>query len=171
MVSRNSELSTEDQQTVIHAVAMGAVKYADLSKNRTTDYIFDWDNMLAFEGNTSPYLQYAYTRIQSIFRRAGADADMGPVQLTEAAEEALAQKLVLFNDAVQNVAAKGMPHLLCTYLYELSGLFMSFYEACPINKEGVEPAAKASRLTLCAATARVIKQGLALLGIQVLERM
>ena len=93
------------------------------------------------------------------------------MQLTEAAEEALAQKLVLFNDAVQNVAAKGMPHLLCTYLYELSGLFMSFYEACPINKEGVEPAAKASRLTLCAATARVIKQGLALLGIQVLERM
>ena len=171
MVSRNSELSAEEQETVIHAVAMGAVKYADLSKNRTTDYIFDWDNMLAFEGNTSPYLQYAYTRIQSIFRRAGADADLGPVQLTEAAEEALAQKLVLFNDAVQNVAAKGMPHLLCTYLYELSGLFMSFYEACPINKEGVEPAAKASRLTLCAATARVIKQGLALLGIQVLERM
>ena len=171
MASRNSELSAEEQETVIHAVAMGAVKYADLSKNRTTDYIFDWDNMLAFEGNTSPYLQYAYTRIQSIFRRAGADADLGPVQLTEAAEEALAQKLVLFNDAVQNVAAKGMPHLLCTYLYELSGLFMSFYEACPINKEGVEPAAKASRLTLCAATARVIKQGLALLGIQVLERM
>ena len=171
MASRNSELSAAEQETVIHAVAMGAVKYADLSKNRTTDYIFDWDNMLAFEGNTSPYLQYAYTRIQSIFRRAGADADMGPVQLTDAAEEALAQKLVQFNDAVQNVAAKGMPHLLCTYLYELSGLFMSFYEACPINKEGVEPAAKASRLTLCAATARVIKQGLALLGIQVLERM
>src|SRR5574344_1564495 len=168
---RNSDLTAEEKNKVIHTIAMGAVKYADLSKNRTTDYIFDWDNMLAFEGNTSPYLQYAYTRIQSIFRRAGADADLGPVQLTEAAEEALAQKLVLFNDAVQNVAAKGMPHLLCTYLYELSGLFMSFYEACPINKEGVEPAAKASRLTLCAATARVIKQGLALLGIQVLERM
>ncbi len=171
MASRNSELSAAEQETVIHAVAMGAVKYADLSKNRTTDYIFDWDNMLAFEGNTSPYLQYAYTRIQSIFRRAGADADLGPVQLTEAAEEALAQKLVQFNDAVQSVAAKGMPHLLCTYLYELSGLFMGFYEACPINKEGVEPAQKASRLTLCAATANVIKQGLSLLGIQVLERM
>ena len=171
MASRDSDLSAEEQADVVHAVAMAAVKYADLSKNRTTDYIFDWDNMLAFEGNTAPYLQYAYTRIQSIFRRAGADAISGPVQLNEAAEEALAQKLMQFNDAIQNVAAKGMPHLLCTYLYELSGLFMSFYEACPINKEGVEAAQKASRLTLCAATARVIQQGLALLGIQVLERM
>ena len=171
MASRDSDLSAEEQAGVVHAVAMGAVKYADLSKNRTTDYIFDWDNMLAFEGNTAPYLQYAYTRIQSIFRRAGDDATPGPVQLNDAAEEALAQKLVQFNDAIQNVAAKGMPHLLCTYLYELSGLFMSFYEACPINKEGVEPVIKASRLSLCAATSRVIKQGLALLGIQVLERM
>ena len=171
MASRNSELSADEQAEVVHAVAMGAIKYADLSKNRTTDYIFDWDNMLAFEGNTAPYLQYAYTRIQSIFRRAGDEAQPGAVVLDAPAEEALAQKLMQFNDAVQNVAAKGMPHLMCTYLYELSGLFMSFYEACPINKEGVEPAAKASRLTLCAATARVIKQGLALLGIQVLERM
>ena len=171
MASRDSDLSAEEQAGVVHAVAMGAVKYADLSKNRTTDYIFDWDNMLAFEGNTAPYLQYAYTRIQSIFRRAGDDATPGPVQLNDAAEEALAQKLVQFNDAIQNVAAKGMPHLLCTYLYELSGLFMSFYQACPINKEGVEPVIKASRLSLCAATSRVIKQGLALLGIQVLERM
>ena len=171
MASRDSDLSAEEQAGVVHAVAMAAVKYADLSKNRTTDYIFDWDNMLAFEGNTAPYLQYAYTRIQSIFRRAGADAISGPVQLNEAAEEALAQKLMQFNDAIQNVAAKGMPHLLCTYLYELSGLFMSFYEACPINKDGVEASQKASRLTLCAATSRVIQQGLALLGIQVLERM
>ncbi|MGL4206204.1 MAG: arginine--tRNA ligase [Aeromonadaceae bacterium] len=171
MASRDSDLSEAEIAEVVHAVAMGAVKYADLSKNRTTDYIFDWDNMLAFEGNTAPYLQYAYTRIQSIFRRAGSDAQPGQVQLVDAAEEALAQKLVRFNDAVENVANKGMPHLMCTYLYELSGLFMSFYEACPINKEGVDPALKASRLTLCAATSRVIKQGLALLGIQVLERM
>ena len=171
MASRGSDLSADEQAEVVHAVAMGAVKYADLSKNRTTDYIFDWDNMLAFEGNTAPYLQYAYTRIQSIFRRAGDDAAIGPVQLQETADEALAQKLMQFNDAVQNVAAKGMPHLLCTYLYELSGLFMSFYEACPINKDGVEPAQKASRLALCAATARVLRQGLDLLGIKVLERM
>ena len=171
MASRNSELSAEEQETVIHAVAMGAVKYADLSKNRTTDYIFDWDNMLAFEGNTAPYLQYAYTRIQSIFRRAGDEAQPGAVVLDAPAEEALAQKLMQFNDAVQNVAAKGMPHLMCTYLYELSGLFMSFYEACPINKDGVSAELKASRLTLCDATAKVLRQGLDLLGIRVLERM
>ena len=170
MASRDSDLSEAEKAEVIHAVAMGAVKYADLSKNRTTDYIFDWDNMLAFEGNTAPYLQYAYTRIQSIFRRAG-EATPGAVQLTEAAEEALAQKLVRFNDAVEGVASKGMPHMLCSYLYELSGLFMSFYEACPIHKEGVDPAIRSSRLTLCAATAKVIRQGLSLLGIQVLERM
>ena len=171
MASRNSELSADEQAEVVHAVAMGAIKYADLSKNRTTDYIFDWDNMLAFEGNTAPYLQYAYTRIQSIFRRAGDEAQPGAVVLDAPAEEALAQKLMQFNDAVQNVAAKGMPHLMCTYLYELSGLFMSFYEACPINKEGVSTELKASRLTLCDATAKVLRQGLDLLGIRVLERM
>ena len=171
MASRNSELSADEQAEVVHAVAMGAIKYADLSKNRTTDYIFDWDNMLAFEGNTAPYLQYAYTRIQSIFRRAGDEAQPGAVVLDAPAEEALAQKLMQFNDAVQNVAAKGMPHLMCTYLYELSGLFMSFYEACPINKDGVSAELKASRLTLCDATAKVLRQGLDLLGIRVLERM
>lgn len=171
VAEKNPNMPADELEALAKSVGIGAVKYADLSKSRTTDYIFDWDNMLAFEGNTAPYLQYAYTRIQSIFRRAGDDATPGPVQLNDAAEEALAQKLVQFNDAIQNVAAKGMPHLLCTYLYELSGLFMSFYEACPINKEGVEPVIKASRLSLCAATSRVIKQGLALLGIQVLERM
>ena len=171
MASRNSELSADEQAEVVHAVAMGAIKYADLSKNRTTDYIFDWDNMLAFEGNTAPYLQYAYTRIQSIFRRAGDEAQPGAVVLDAPAEEALAQKLMQFNDAVQNVSAKGMPHLMCTYLYELSGLFMSFYEACPINKDGVSGELKASRLTLCDATAKVLRQGLDLLGIRVLERM
>jgi len=170
MAQRDSDLSEAERAEVVHAVAIGAVKYADLSKNRTTDYIFDWDNMLAFEGNTAPYLQYAYTRIQSIFRRAGELA-CGPVTLEEAAEEALANKLLKFNETVQGVAAKGMPHLMCLYLYELSGLFMSFYEACPINKDGVSDELKASRLTLCQATARVLQQGLALLGIKVLERM
>ncbi|GAA4504045.1 arginine--tRNA ligase [Pseudaeromonas paramecii] len=170
MAQRDSDLSDAEQAEVVHAVAIGAVKYADLSKNRTTDYIFDWDNMLAFEGNTAPYLQYAYTRIQSIFRRTGELA-CGPVTLEEAAEEALANKLLKFNETVQSVAAKGMPHLMCLYLYELSGLFMSFYEACPINKDGVSSQLKASRLTLCQATAKVLQQGLALLGIKVLERM
>jgi arginyl-tRNA synthetase len=148
--SRNSDLSAEEKAQVVHAIAMGAVKYADLSKNRTTDYIFDWDLMLSFEGNTAPYLQYAYTRIQSIFRKAGVDADTlsGKVVLSEDAEETLAQKLIQFSDAVNGVADKGMPHLLCTYLYELSGNFMTFYEACPINKDGVDEATRQSRLLL-----------------------
>lgn len=171
--SRNSDLSAEEKAQVVHAIAMGAVKYADLSKNRTTDYIFDWDLMLSFEGNTAPYLQYAYTRIQSIFRKAGVDADtlIGKVVLSEDAEETLAQKLIQFSDAVNGVADKGMPHLLCTYLYELSGNFMTFYEACPINKDGVDEATRQSRLLLCAATAKVLKLGLGVLGIHTLERM
>ncbi len=171
--SRNSDLSAEEKAQVVHAIAMGAVKYADLSKNRTTDYIFDWDLMLSFEGNTAPYLQYAYTRIQSIFRKAGVDADTlsGKVVLSEDAEETLAQKLIQFSDAVNGVADKGMPHLLCTYLYELSGNFMTFYEACPINKDGVDEATRQSRLLLCAATAKVLKLGLGVLGIHTLERM
>ena len=168
---KSGDLPEDEKAKVVHAVAMGAVKYADLSKNRTTDYIFDWDNMLTFEGNTAPYLQYAYTRIQSIFRRLGDDAKTGPVQITAPAEETLAQKLLQFNDVVHNVAQKGMPHLLCTYLYELSGCFMSFYEACPINKEGVTAAEKTSRLTLCQATAKTLNLGLSLLGIETLERM
>lgn len=171
--SRNSDLSAEEKANVVNAIAMGAVKYADLSKNRTTDYIFDWDMMLSFEGNTAPYLQYAYTRIQSIFRKANIDAETlgGNVTLNEEAEEVLAQKLIQFSDAVNGVADKGMPHLLCTYLYELSGNFMTFYEACPINKDGVDEATRQSRLLLCAATAKVLKLGLGVLGIHTLERM
>lgn len=170
---KNTDLSAEEKAQVASRVAMAAVKYADLSKSRTTDYIFDWDNMLSFEGNTAPYLQYAYTRVQSIFRKAGVSADAltGNVIIDAPAEEALAQKLVQFNDTVRSVADKGMPHLLCLYLYELSGAFMSFYEACPINKEGVPAEARASRLRLCAATAKVLQQGLSLLGIDTLERM
>jgi len=173
IAQKNPDLTESETRQVVRSVAIGAVKYADLSKNRTTDYIFDWDNMLAFEGNTAPYLQYAYTRIQSIFRKAGADASQlqGEVRLTTDAEEALAQKLSEFNDVIQGVAAKGMPHLLCSYLFELAGKFMSFYEACPINKEGVSNADKQSRLLLCAATANNLRIGLALLGIDTLERM
>lgn len=168
---KSADLPADEKQKIIHAVAMGAVKYADLSKNRTTDYIFDWDNMLTFEGNTAPYLQYAYTRIQSIFRKVDGSVQPGPVSIAEPAEENLAQKLLQFNDVVYSVAQKGMPHLLCTYLYELAGLFMSFYEHCPVNKDGVTDDLKASRLTLCQATANTLKQGLALLGIETLERM
>ncbi|GAA3544178.1 arginine--tRNA ligase [Zobellella aerophila] len=170
---KQTELTPEEKAQVVNRVAMGSVKYADLSKNRTTDYIFDWDNMLSFEGNTAPYLQYAYTRIRSIFRKAGVDAEQlnGQVQIGAPAEEALAQKLVQFNDTVKSVADKGMPHLLCLYLFELSGAFMSFYEACPINKDGVGEQERASRLLLCAASAKVLERGLTLLGIETMERM
>ncbi len=170
---KNPDLQGEALDTIATTVAMASVKYSDLSKNRTTDYVFDWDNMLTFEGNTAPYMLYAYSRIQSIFRRAGVDATElnGAVVLEHEKEEALAQKLVQFNDAVQGVANKGMPHLMCTYLYELAGAFMSFYEACPINKDDVPADAKASRLRLCAATANTLKVGLSLLGINTLDRM
>ena len=148
---------------------MGAVKYADLSKNRTTDYIFDWDNMLTFEGNTAPYLQYAYSRIQSIFKKT--DLPEGTIKIEHEAEEQLAQKLLKFNEVVNLAAEKAMPHLLCTYLYELSTLFMRFYEACPINKNEIDKEVRMSRLSLCKTTQNIIKQGLSLLGINVLDRM
>ncbi len=102
IAQKSADLPADEKAKVVHAVAMGAVKYADLSKNRTTDYVFDWDNMLTFEGNTAPYLQYAYTRIQSIFRRIGDEAQPGAVQITVPAEETLANKLLQFNDVVQN---------------------------------------------------------------------
>ena len=174
LAKRDTDFSEEEKHDIARRVAMGAVKYADLSKSRTTDYIFDWDNMLSFEGNTAPYLQYAYTRVQSIFRRSGilSDANLqGQVVLSAPAEEALAQKLVQFNDTIKSVADKGLPHLMCLYLYELSGAFMSFYEACPINKDGVTLEERESRLRLCAATAKVLNLGLSLLGIDTLERM
>ncbi|MGO1246662.1 MAG: arginine--tRNA ligase [Oceanisphaera sp.] len=174
LAKRDTDFNESEKAEIARRVAMGAVKYADLSKSRTTDYIFDWDNMLSFEGNTAPYLQYAYTRIQSIFRKSGilTDANLqGQVIITVAAEEALANKLLQFNDAIKSVADKGLPHLMCLYLYELSGAFMTFYEACPINKEGVTIEERNSRLRLCAATAKVLDQGLSLLGIDTMERM
>ena len=167
---RNSALSDEEKKKVIHNIAMGAVKYADLSKNRTTDYIFDWDQMLSFEGNTAPYLQYAYSRIRAIFRKAG-DVSIGNITLNCEAEEDLANKLLAFNEAITSVGDKALPNLLCNYLFELSNLFMHFYEACPILKDGVDENTKMSRLALCDLTAKVLKQGLGLLGINVMEQM
>ncbi|MBR1925217.1 MAG: arginine--tRNA ligase [Ruminobacter sp.] len=168
--SRNNDLPDEMKPEVIKTIAMGAVKYADLSKNRTTDYIFDWDNMLTFEGNTAPYLQYAYSRICSIFRKA-ADCSIGKVQITTDEEESLGQHLIKFNESVNAAANKIAPHIICSYIYDLAGLFMRFYEACPINKSDVPAEIKSSRLALCKATADIIKTGLNLLGINVLERM
>lgn len=167
---RNSTLSDEEKKQVIHNIAIGAVKYADLCKNRTTDYVFDWDQMLSFEGNTAPYLQYAYSRIRAIFRKA-KDPSLGDIKITCDAEEDLANKLLAFAEAVQSVGDKTLPNLLCNYIFELSNLFMHFYEACPILKDDVPEDVRKSRLALCDLTAKVLKQGLSLLGINVMEQM
>nr|WP_202599464.1 MULTISPECIES: arginine--tRNA ligase [unclassified Vibrio] len=170
--SKNPDLDAEEKNNIATTVAMAAVKYADLSKHRTTDYIFDWDHMLAFEGNTAPYMQYAYTRVASIFAKAGIAMDdlQGDITISEEKEKALIAKLLQFEEAVQSVAREGQPHIMCSYLFELAGQFSSFYEACPILSAEDE-SVKQSRLKLAALTAKTIKQGLALLGINTLDRM
>ncbi|GLS26354.1 arginine--tRNA ligase [Marinibactrum halimedae] len=171
--ARETDLSDQDIKEIAQKVGVGAVKYADLSKTRTNDYIFNWDSMLSFEGNTAPYLQYAYTRVRSIFRKANVDPSTlkSSITLEAPQERALAIKLLQFSEAVDQVIKEAFPHVLCTYLYELSSLYMSFYEACPILKDGVEQSARESRLLICEAVANTMKQGLELLGIEVMERM
>lgn len=168
---KNPNISGDEKQALIEAVAIGAVKYADLSKHRTTDYVFDWDSMLNFEGNTAPYMQYAYTRIHSIFTKAGVGEDdlAGDILITDDKERSLAVKLLQFEEVLRQVAKDGTPHLLCSYLYELAGIFSSFYEACPILS--AESPIKNSRLQLADLTAKTLKQGLDLLGIDTVERM
>ena len=166
---KNPELDETERKTVAHTVGIGAVKYADLSKNRSSDYIFNWDTMLSFEGNTAPYLQYAYARIQSIFRKAGEIDHNAPLNLQDAAEKQLAVKLLQLSEAVEVVAKDGTPNILCNYLFELAGNFMTFYEACPILK--AESDIKNSRLKLAKLTAQTLGTGLDLLGIETLERM
>ena len=170
---KNTNLSDEEKTAVIEAVGIGSVKYADLSKNRTTDYVFDWDNMLSFEGNTAPYMQYAYTRIRSIFNKADVNPTAlaeAKIQLSDEKERALAIKLLQFEEAVQTVGKEGTPHVLCAYLYELAGVFSSFYEHCPIlNAE--DENVKLSRLKLASLTEKTLKQGLELLGIKTIEKM
>ena len=169
---KNPELDDSALRTIAHAVGIGAVKYADLSKNRSSDYIFNFEQMLSFEGNTAPYLLYAYTRVASVFRKAGLDmADVnGDFLLQEEAEQALAARLVQFGEVLESLAEKGLPHLLCSYLYDVAGLFSTFYEHCPILS-GDNEALKQSRLKLAALTARTLKQGMELLGLSPLERM
>ena len=150
-------------------IGIGAVKYADLSKNRTSDYVFDWDAMLSFEGNTAPYLQYAYTRVQSVFRKAGEWDAAAPTVLTEPLEKQLAAELLKFEDVLQSVADTAYPHYLAAYLYQIATLFSRFYEACPILKS--EGATRNSRLQLAKLTGDTLKQGLELLGIDVLDVM
>jgi arginyl-tRNA synthetase len=149
------------------------MKYADLSTDRVRDYVFDWDRMLSFDGNTAPYLQYAHARICSIFRRAGIDRaevrSTTPI-LAEPQERALAMRLLGFGVAVHETAERSSPHRLCTYLYELASDFTDFYEHCPVLK-APDAGTRASRLALCDLTARVLALGLQLLGIAAPEQM
>ena len=167
--AKNPALSEAEMDNVARAVGIGAVKYADLSKNRTSDYVFDWDAMLSFDGNTAPYLQYAYARIMSLFARGDVDpkSETGPLAVSAREEHVLALQLARFQETLELVASSVMPHHLCTYLYELASTFMRFYESCPVLGSDAE----ASRLLLCARTAATLKDGLDLLGIETVDRM
>ncbi|UTW09556.1 arginine--tRNA ligase [Pseudomonas benzenivorans] len=169
---KNPELDETELRQIARSVGIGAVKYADLSKHRTSDYSFNFEQMLSFEGNTAPYLLYAYTRVASVFRKLGKGIDEigGQINLVAEQEQALAAKLAQFGEVLNSVADKGTPHLLCTYLYDLAGLFSSFYENCPILAAADE-ATQQSRLRLAALTGRTLQQGLQLLGLETLERM
>jgi arginyl-tRNA synthetase len=172
VTGKNPELPLEKRREIARIVGLGAIKYADLSQNRQSDYIFSWDKMLALQGNTAPYLLYAYTRIRSIFRKAGDLSQPGkPSQFTlQAPEEiALARALLNFGLILELVADDYRPNFLCNYLFELAGHFTRFYESCPVLK--AEEPARQSRLALCDLAARVLKQGLEVLGIETTEEM
>ena len=173
VAEKNPELDAAACDEIGRVVGIGAVKYADLSKTRTNDYAFNWDAMLSFEGNTAPYLQYAYTRVRSIFRRAGIEPGQlrGEIKLGTAEERALAIKLCQFGEVLEQVARDTLPHVLCVYLYDLASAYMAFYEACPVLKEGIPEEVKHSRLQLCDLVSRTLATGLDLLGIEVLEQM
>ena len=173
VAEKNPDMPADELEKLANAVGIGAVKYADLSKNRTTDYIFDWDNMLAFEGNTAPYMQYAYTRVLSVFRKADIDESAlvaAPVVITEDREAQLAARLLQFEETLTVVAREGTPHVMCSYLYDLAGLFSGFYEHCPILSAESEET-RNSRLKLALLTAKTLKLGLDTLGIETVERM
>ncbi len=171
---KNPELKTDEKETIARAVGIGAVKYADYSNNRTSDYIFSFDKMLAFDGNTAPYMQYAYARIKSIMRKGQIDTaelkDIKEIHLNESAEFELAKQLIRYGEAFNSTIADFKPNFLTAYLYELAANFSSFYNACPVldAAEKIKP----SRLLLCELTARTIRHGLEeMLGINVLEQM
>jgi arginyl-tRNA synthetase len=170
---KNPDLPEAQRRDIARVVGTGAVKYADLLPNRQSDYVFSWDKMLALNGNTAPYLQYACTRIRSIFRKAGETSNIehrtSNIELTAAEEIALAKHLLNFGLTLEAVAEEYRPNFLCNFLYELAGKFTAFYENCPVLK--AHDAARASRLALCDLTARVLKQGLETLGIETVEQM
>jgi arginyl-tRNA synthetase len=164
------EMPEHTRAALARVVGLGALKYADMAQNRNLDYVFSWEKLLAFDGNTAPYLQNAYVRIRAIFRKAGLEsAPKAEVTLTEPAELALGRKLLDFADSVSIVAEEYRPHYLCQYLFELATLFHKFYESCTVLSatDGV----RESRLLLCDVTARTLHRGLNLLGINVVEQM
>ncbi len=170
---KNPDLPADEKRLVARAIGIGAVKYADLSSDRVKDYIFDWDRILSFDGNTAPYLINAYVRIRSIFRKGEVDAaslQSAAIAVNEPAERALVLKLMQFGGTVAGVEASLEPHRLCNYLYELAALYHQFYEQCPVLK-APDTATRDSRLRLSDLTARVLSRGLDLLGIAVVERM
>jgi arginyl-tRNA synthetase len=171
IAEKNPELDEKERDEIAKIIGISAIKYADLSQYRMTDYIFSWEKMLSLHGNTAPYLQNAYVRIRSIFRKAAVAAPLrdAHVMLGEAAELQLAKKICQFAEVVPQVLNDFRPNVLTNYLFELANNFHAFYEACPVLKAD-EPA-RSSRLALCDLTGRVLQRGLHLLGIQVPERM
>ncbi len=167
---KRPELNDHERVALARVVGLGALKYADLAQNRNLDYVFSWEKLLAFDGNTAPYLQNAYVRIRAIFRKAGlAEANPAKVHLTEPAELALGRKLLDFADSIFLAAEESRPHFICNYLFELATLFHKFYELCPVLTS--EQAVRDSRLLLADLTARTLREGLHLLGIDVVEQM
>lgn len=173
VAQKNPELSADKQSEIARIVGIGAVKYADLSTDRIKDYTFDWDRMLSFDGNTSPYLQYAHARICSIFRRANIERqsvrNVMPL-IEHTAERELAMRVLQFDSAFWDTLDKYSPHRLCTYLYDLASSFSSFYEQCSVLKADTDDQ-RNSRLMLCDLTARVMQAGLGVLGIEAPEQM
>ena len=171
MADRGDPMPEAEQTAIAAAVGIGAIKYFDLNRDPVGNYVFDWEKMLALDGNTSPYLQYAYARVRSIFRKAGAEIVGGSAEilLQHPSEIALAKHILRLGEVLNTVARELKPHHLCNYLYELSTRFSGFYENCPVLLS--EPAVRASRLALCDLTARTLALGLDLLGIEHPERM
>jgi arginyl-tRNA synthetase len=169
-ITNRDGFSQEELDKVAKIVGIGAVKYADLSINRESNYIFDWDKMLSFDGNTALYMQYAYARIQSIFRKYNKEIS-GEVIIGDELEHKLALTLLKFEDTLQIVAQNATPNILTNYLYDLATLFMKFYENNPILKDSVDEPTRQSRLQLANMTAKTIKKGLEILGIEVVDRL
>ncbi|NQU75864.1 MAG: arginine--tRNA ligase, partial [Planctomycetes bacterium] len=172
VAEKNPDLPDQTKRRIAHAVGIGAVKYADLSMDRISDYKFSWDKMLALQGNTAPYMQYAYARVRSIFRKGAEDAGQllgEPISLADPAERELAKLIARLEETLATVAAECRPNFLTAYLFALATAFSNFYETCPVLN--APPPLRASRLRLCDLTACVIKKGLELLGIEVVEKM